>query len=165
VLDGRLRLAQQDAGVSRAQGRAALTAMRIAAVDHLVLTVEDPERTIAWYTSALGMRAQTFGDGRLALRFGPHKINLHAADGRIEPRATHPTPGSADLCLISAVPLEDVRRHLDALGIEVELGPVPRTGAAGPITSLYLRDPDGNLVEVSTYDDGRPPAAATSTPA
>jgi catechol 2,3-dioxygenase-like lactoylglutathione lyase family enzyme len=129
--------------------------VRIAAVDHLVLTVEDPERTIAWYTRVLGMEPQSFADGRQALRFGQQKLNLHPAAGRIEPRATHPTPGSADLCFISAVPLEEVRRHLAGAGAEVELGPVPRTGATGPITSLYLRDPDGNLVEVSTYDRPR----------
>jgi catechol 2,3-dioxygenase-like lactoylglutathione lyase family enzyme len=126
--------------------------LRIAAVDHLVLTVEDPERTIAWYTSVLGMELQRFGDGRQALRFGQQKINLHPAAGRIEPRAARPTPGSADLCFISAVPLDEVQRHLEAAGVAVELGPVARTGATGPITSLYLRDPDGNLVEVSTYD-------------
>jgi Raf kinase inhibitor-like YbhB/YbcL family protein len=126
--------------------------MRIAA------TVENPEQSIAWYSRVLGMQPRSFGEGRQALHFGQQKINLHPADGRIEPRATHPTPGSADLCVISATPLEEIQRHLATLDVEVESGPVPRAGASGPITSLYIRDPDGNLVEVSTYDHGRLPA-------
>lgn len=104
------------------------------------------------------MRPVEFGDGRLALAFGDQKFNLHQAGRELQPHATRPTPGSADLCLVSAVPLAEVQRRLRALSVPVELGPVARTGATGPITSVYLRDPDGNLVEVSTYDAGRPQA-------
>jgi catechol 2,3-dioxygenase-like lactoylglutathione lyase family enzyme len=134
-------------------------AVHIVRADHLVLTVADVDRTLAWYVRALGMRPITFGDGRRALAFGEQKINLHLAGAEVEPHAAVPTPGSADLCLISGVDLEDARRHLEQHGVEIELGPVPRTGATGPITSLYVRDPDGNLIEISTYSQaarGRP---------
>ncbi|HEY7484379.1 MAG TPA: VOC family protein [Streptosporangiaceae bacterium] len=120
-------------------------------LDHLVLTVADIDRTVDFYTRVLGMRAETFGDGRRALHFGPHKINLHLAGHEFEPKATSPTAGSADFCLVSAVPIDTVVRHLDSCGVPIEEGPVPRTGAQGPITSVYFRDPDGNLLEVSTY--------------
>lgn len=121
-------------------------------LDHMVLTVADLARTIDFYRRGLGMRDEVFGAGRHALVFGRQKINLHEAAGEpILPRATHPTRGSADICLISAVPLPELEAHLRREGFAIELGPVPRTGATGPITSLYLRDPDGNLVEVSQY--------------
>jgi catechol 2,3-dioxygenase-like lactoylglutathione lyase family enzyme len=120
-------------------------------LDHLVLTVADIDRTVDFYTRVLGMRAETFGDGRRALHFGPHKINLHLAGHEFEPKATSPTAGSADFCLVSAVPIDKVVRHLDSCGVPIEEGPVPRTGAQGPITSVYFRDPDVNLLEVSTY--------------
>jgi catechol 2,3-dioxygenase-like lactoylglutathione lyase family enzyme len=121
-------------------------------LDHLVLTVADTARTVDFYVRGLGMREETFGAGRRALVFGRQKINLHgAADAPILPRAAKPTPGSADLCLIAARPLAEVEAHLRREDFAVELGPVPRTGAVGPIRSLYLRDPDGNLVEVSEY--------------
>jgi catechol 2,3-dioxygenase-like lactoylglutathione lyase family enzyme len=122
--------------------------MRIAALDHLVLTVADPEATVAFY-ERLGMRAETFAGGRLALRFGSQKVNLHRAGAEFEPHARQPVAGSADFCLLVEGPLEDVGRELAEAGIPVELGPVERTGAEGPIRSLYLRDPDGNLVELS----------------
>jgi catechol 2,3-dioxygenase-like lactoylglutathione lyase family enzyme len=122
--------------------------MRIAALDHLVLTVADPEATVAFY-ERLGMRAETFAGGRLALRFGSQKVNLHRAGAEFEPHARQPVAGSADFCLLVEGPLEDVGRQLAEAGIPVELGPVERTGAEGPIRSLYLRDPDGNLVELS----------------
>lgn len=121
-------------------------------LDHMVLTVADLARTIDFYVRGLGMRDEVFGAGRHALVFGRQKINLHEAAGEpILPRATHPMRGSADICLISAIPLAQVEAHLRREGFAIEQGPVPRTGAIGPITSLYLRDPDGNLVEVSEY--------------
>lgn len=121
-------------------------------LDHLVLSVADAAKTIDFYVRGLGMREERFGAGRLALSFGRQKINVHVASkAPILPRASHPAPGSADICLIAAVALAEVEAHLKREGFAIELGPVPRTGAAGPITSLYLRDPDGNLVEISTY--------------
>ncbi|WP_433435069.1 VOC family protein [Nonomuraea sp. CA-141351] len=125
--------------------------IRIERLDHLVLTVADVERSVSFYSQVLGMEPVTFGAGRRALAFGVHKINLHEAGKEFDPKAARPTTGSADLCLISAVPIEEVVRHLEACGVPVEEGPVSRTGAQGPITSVYFRDPDGNLIEVSTY--------------
>ena len=125
--------------------------MKIARLDHLVLTVRDVEATCAFYARVLGMEPVTFGDGRRALRFGDQKINLHQAGREVEPKAMHPTPGSGDLCFISSVPLDAAQRHIRACGVEIESGPVERTGAVGPIMSLYFRDPDGNLLELSTY--------------
>ncbi len=121
-------------------------------LDHLVLTVGDLARTRDFYVRGLGMRAETFGEGRHALLFGRQKINLHEANGApILPRAAVPARGSADLCFIADRPLADVTAHLRREGFEIELGISPRTGATGPIRSIYLRDPDGNLVEVSEY--------------
>jgi catechol 2,3-dioxygenase-like lactoylglutathione lyase family enzyme len=122
--------------------------MRVRALDHLVLTVADPEATIAFY-EALGMRREEFGRGRLALRFGEQKINLHRAGAEFEPHAARPVPGSADVCLLLDGPLAAAERDLRRAGIAIELGPVERSGATGPIRSLYVRDPDGNLVELS----------------
>jgi catechol 2,3-dioxygenase-like lactoylglutathione lyase family enzyme len=118
-------------------------------LDHLVLTVRDLEATTDFYQRALGMRRETFGAGRVALHFGRQKINLHPAGGEFDPKAVRPTPGSADLCFITETPIEAAQAHLEACGIPIEEGPVARTGAQGPIVSLYLRDPDGNLIEVS----------------
>ena len=123
-------------------------------LDHLVLTVRDLEAAVRFYTEVLGMERVTFGAGRTALRFGGQKINLHVAGQEIEPNAAHPTPGSADLCFIMEQPLDAVVEHLRNCGVPLVLGPVPRTGALGPIQSIYLRDPDGNLVELSCYEDG-----------
>ncbi|MBN9793497.1 MULTISPECIES: VOC family protein [Pseudonocardia] len=123
--------------------------MRIDHLDHLVLTVADIDATVAFYTRVLGMEAVEFGGGRRALAFGPNKINLHEAGREFEPKAVRPTPGSADLCLITLDPIEQVRRELAEAGVAVEVGPVERTGARGPLLSVYLRDPDGNLVEIS----------------
>jgi len=123
--------------------------MHIDALDHLVLTVRDVAATCDWYRSVLGMEVVTFGEGRMALAFGSQKINLHEARHEFAPRAGHPTPGSADLCLLTSVPLAEVQAHLDAVGVPVVEGPVPRTGATGPILSLYIRDPDGNLIEIA----------------
>jgi catechol 2,3-dioxygenase-like lactoylglutathione lyase family enzyme len=118
-------------------------------LDHLVLTVADLDRTIAFYRDVLGMRGETFGAGREALVFGRQKINLHQAGHEFEPKALHPTPGSADLCLIAATPLEQVIDHLQAQGVTIVEGPVQRTGATGAILSVYVRDPDQNLIEIS----------------
>lgn len=123
--------------------------IRIDHLDHLVLTVASIEATCDFYTRALGMQVETFGQGRTALRFGEQKINLHQAGREFEPKALRPIPGSADLCFIAATPLEEVVAHLQRLGIAIEEGPVPRTGATGPIRSVYLRDPDANLIEIS----------------
>jgi len=126
--------------------------LAVEALDHLVLTVADIDATCAFYERVLGMTAVTFAGGRRALAFGGQKINLHQAGAEFEPKAARPTPGSADLCLLVSGPIEAVVGHLDAEGVAVEEGPVARTGARGPITSVYVRDPDGNLIKVSTYD-------------
>lgn len=120
-------------------------------LDHLVLTVNNLEATISFYTQVLGMQLEVFGTNRKALTFGQQKINLHSADEPIKPHADKPTPGSADLCLITLTPISDVISHLNNLNITIEEGPVPRTGALGPIISIYLRDPDSNLIEISNY--------------
>lgn len=125
--------------------------MKIDRLDHLVLTVADLEATRAFYCDGLGMELVTFGEGRHALSFGRQKINLHIKGHEFEPKAAFPTPGSADLCLITEETLEDWTAHLASCGIALLLPPSPRTGALGPIRSIYLRDPDGNLVEISTY--------------
>lgn len=123
--------------------------MKIDSLDHLVLTVADLDASIAFYSSALGMEPITFGEGRRALVFGQQKINLHAANAPIQPHARLPQPGSADLCFLTSSPLEAVIAHLNACGVGIEDGPVQRTGATGPIRSVYCRDPDGNLVEIA----------------
>lgn len=120
-------------------------------VDHLVLTVTDVEATCRFYEKVLGMKAHTFGDGRRALHFGQQKINLHQTGQELEPKALHPVPGSADLCLITMIPLEQVIRHIADCGVALLEGPVQKTGAMGPICSVYFRDPDQNLIEVSEY--------------
>jgi catechol 2,3-dioxygenase-like lactoylglutathione lyase family enzyme len=123
--------------------------VRIVALDHLVLTVADVDATVGFYEK-LGMRSETFGDGRIALRFGEQKINLHQRGAaEITPNAAFATPGSADLCFLVATPIEEILGELATLRIDVELGPVTRTGATSPLTSVYLRDPDGNLVELA----------------
>ena len=123
--------------------------MRIDSLDHLVLTVADVEASCAFYQRVLGMEVITFGAGRKALAFGSQKINLHPAGREFEPKAQRPTPGSADLCFLTSLPLAQVQTHLAACGITVTEGPVQRTGAQGPILSVYFRDPDLNLIEVS----------------
>lgn len=122
-------------------------------LDHLVLTVADVEVTCEFYARVLGMDVVTFGENRRALHFGSQKINLHEAGNEIDPKALRPTPGSADLCFITNTPMADVIAHLRAQNVAIELGPVPRTGAGGAIESVYFRDPDGNLIEVSNYKD------------
>ena len=117
-------------------------------LDHLVLTVADIKRTIAFYTGVLGMQEVTFGT-RKALRFGNQQINLHERGHEFEPKAASPTPGSGDLCFLTSLPLEQVTRELERAQVRIELGPVERSGAAGALRSVYLRDPDGNLLEIS----------------
>jgi len=133
--------------------------MHVVRADHFVLTVTDVSTTVAWYVRTLGMRHVRFGGNRQALVFGQQKLNLHQAGRELEPRAARPVPGSADFCLVSGAQLDDVRAHLFRCGVPIEEGPVSRTGATGPITSLYVRDPDDNLIEIATYDSGRPRAA------
>lgn len=125
--------------------------MSIDRLDHLVLTVGSLEATSDFYTRVLGMTLVTFGNSRKALQFGTQKINLHEAGREFEPKAQHPTPGSADLCFISSAALSDVIAHIRACGVAIIEGPVRRTGAVGDIESIYLRDPDGNLIEISNY--------------
>jgi catechol 2,3-dioxygenase-like lactoylglutathione lyase family enzyme len=122
--------------------------VRIRGVDHLVLTVADMEATMVFY-ERLGMRREMFGDDRIALRFGDQKLNLHLSGAEITPHARRPTPGSADLCFLVEGRIEDVAAELTAAGLSIELGPVERTGAQRAVRSVYLRDPDGNLVELS----------------
>lgn len=122
--------------------------VQIIALDHLVLTVADVGATVSFYEK-LGMQSQSFGDGRIALRFGEQKMNLHPCGAEITPNAAAATPGSADLCFLVADPVEEVLGNLATHGIEVELGPVSRSGATSTLTSVYLRDPDGNLVELA----------------
>ena len=123
-------------------------------LDHLVLTVTDLDQASGFYHRVLGMRPVTFGARRRALEFGTSKINLHRAGQEITPHAARPLPGSADLCLITTTPPGQVLAHLDAQQVSVEDGPVPRTGARGPVTSIYIRDPDSNLIEIASYPAG-----------
>ena len=125
--------------------------MEVSRVDHFVLTVRSIEVTCDFYSRVLGMEVERFGNGRTALRFGRQKINLHEAGKEFEPKAQRPVPGSGDFCLVTDVPLERVVEHLGSCGVGIVEGPVDRTGAEGRIYSIYLRDPDGNLVEVSNY--------------
>ena len=124
--------------------------MHITAIDHVVLTVADMERTIAFYTQVLGMTLTTFGDNRKALCFGQQKFNLHQKGNEILPNAQHASIGT----IVTDTPLPDVVATLQAHGVEIlENGIVPRTGAVGKIRSVYCRDPDGNLIEISQYVD------------
>lgn len=125
--------------------------MRVDRLDHLVLTVASIDATVDFYTRVLGMTVVSFGAGRTALTFGTSKINLHEAGHEFEPKAARPTPGSADLCLIVDEGVDQVMAELADAGIAVEEGPVRRTVATGPIVSCYLRDPDDNLIELSSY--------------
>ena len=122
-------------------------------LDHLVLTVKDIPRSVAFYTKVLGMNEVVSRAGRVALSFGRQKINLHEQGKEFEPKAMRPTPGSADLCFISDASIDSVTSTLVSQGIEIVEGPVLKTGACGPIRSIYFRDPDGNLIEVSNYQN------------
>jgi len=123
--------------------------MKVLRIDHVVLTVADLDRTLAFYERVLGMTPVSFGEGRRALAFGDQKLNLHQAGREFEPKALRPTPGAIDLCLTTDVPLEEVAVHLRAESVVIEHGPVDKTGARSALRSLYFRDPDGNLIEVS----------------
>jgi len=123
--------------------------MQIDHIDHVVLTVHDIEASCAFYQRALGMKVLSFEGGRKALAFGAQKFNLHQAGKEFEPKADRPTPGSADFCLITSTPIAEVVAHLKSCNVRILEGPVQRTGATGPILSVYFRDPDLNLIEVS----------------
>ncbi|HUK00013.1 MAG TPA: VOC family protein [Stellaceae bacterium] len=122
-------------------------------IDHFVLTVRDLAASLHFYELVLGARIvpPPGGRGPTAVAFGRQKINLHVAGKEFEPKATHPTVGAGDFCLITEQPIDEVLAHLEECGVAVELGPVPRHGTLGPMTSVYFRDPDGNLVEVARY--------------
>lgn len=120
-------------------------------LDHFVLFVQDIPRTCEFYEKVLGMEVVIFGEGRVALHFGYQKINLHQVGYEHPPIPQHPTPGSADVCFITLTPLDAVIEHLENNGVEILLGPVKRTGAIGDINSVYFRDPDLNLIEVSNH--------------
>lgn len=123
--------------------------MKVQRIDHVVLTVADLDRTLEFYERVLGMTPVSFGEGRRALAFGDQKLNLHQAGREFEPKALRPTPGAIDLCLTTDVPLDEVAAHLRSESVVIEHGPVDKVGARRPLRSLYFRDPDGNLVEVS----------------
>jgi len=127
-------------------------AVRLSHVDHFVMPCKDVERIADFYVRNLGMRREVFGDGRVALHFGRHKINLHRAGEEDVIRAVNHLSGTQDFCLIAETPVAEVRQALEANGVEVLEGPVRRSGAAGAITSVYCRDPEGNLVEIANYD-------------
>lgn len=125
--------------------------MWVEALDHLVLTVADVEASAIFYGRVLGMQRVVFGAGRVALQFGQQKINLHPVEAPLQPHALRPTPGSADLCFVSDVGLSEWIAHLADSNVTLEAGPVARTGALGPMRSIYFRDPDGNLIEIARY--------------
>lgn len=120
-------------------------------IDHVVIYAADIDETAAFYES-VGMERETFADGRVAVTFGDAKINLHAAGDEYVPHARAPTSGAADFCLVVDDPPTAVVDHLEAAGVDVVEGPVEKTGALGEMTSVYVRDPDGNLVEFASYD-------------
>ncbi len=124
----------------------------IVGIDHFVLTVSDLERTLSFYTEVLGMKCIREPGRPAALTFGSQKINLHQKDKTFEPKAFRPTPGSCDFCLVTDQPLTDWLGNPQRRGVALELGPVVRSGARGPMNSIYFRDPDNNLIEVSKYD-------------
>ena len=126
---------------------------RVRAFDHLVLTVRNIPQTVRFYTQVLGMRGEQFeaadGSVRWALKFGQSKINLHQAGREFDPKAAHPYPGTADICFLTDASMDDWLNHLAVHQTDIEEGPVRRSGAMGPIDSVYVRDPDQNLIEVS----------------
>ena len=125
--------------------------MKIDRLDHLVLTVASIERACEFYSRVLGFDVVTFLGGRKALQFGQQKINLHEVGKEFEPKALKPTAGSGDLCFIASTPLEEIIRELRDANVAIEIGPVDRTGAIGQLRSVYVRDPDQNLIEISNY--------------
>ena len=126
--------------------------MEVNRLDHLVLTVSNIEKIVDFYQTVLGMRRVSFGEGRIALSFGNQKINLHQLGHEFELKAGNVQVGSADLCFVVNISLYEAKRHIEKYGVEIIDGPVTRTGATGTITSLYFRDPDQNLIEVSSYE-------------
>jgi len=127
--------------------------VKVHKIDHVVLTVKDIESTCQFYSKVLGMTVVEFGEGRKALMFGDQKINLHEEGKEFEPKALKPTPGSSDLCFITNVSLEDVLKYFVSFGVKAIEGPIEKMGACGLIKSVYLKDPDGNLIEISNYLD------------
>jgi len=125
----------------------------LASVDHIVLTTRDLERCLDFYTRVIGMTVERYGADRIALKFGPHKFNVHPPGFDASLKARTPTPGSLDLCFLAAWPLDQVIAHLEACGVPIEEGPSIRTGARFPIRSVYIRDPDENLIEISEPAD------------
>jgi len=123
--------------------------MKITNIDHIVLTVKNINKTVQFYESVLGMVGESLGEGRIALKFGGQKINLHEQGNEFEPKANKPTPGSQDLCFLTNSKLEVVMKHVKSKGVKIIEGPVARTGATGPIISFYFRDPDQNIIEVA----------------
>lgn len=123
----------------------------ISRIDHLVLTVRNIEATCNFYHQVLGMQIITFANNRKALQFGQQKINLHQAGKEFEPKAIYPTPGSADICFIGDRPLVQMKNHIISCGVDIVAGPIIRTGATGIIESIYIRDLDGNLIEIANY--------------
>jgi catechol 2,3-dioxygenase-like lactoylglutathione lyase family enzyme len=130
--------------------------MQIECIDHLVLTVQNIEVSCAFYTKVLGMKAVAFQGGRKAVVFGNQKINFHETEQEFDPKALRPTPGSADLCFTARDSLTEIISHLDICGVKIIEGPVERAGAMGPMTSIYIRDPDQNLIEIAVYDRETP---------
>lgn len=127
--------------------------MNVRGLDHIVLTVSDVDRTVDFYTSVLGATAESFDDGRRAVSFGVQKINLHPADDVYTPHAATPQPGSGDFCLVVDTAIATVTDRLREFDVDVVAGPVTKVGARGQMTSVYVRDPDGNLVELAHYDE------------
>lgn len=125
--------------------------IKISHLDHLVLTVSDIDKTVDFYTKVLGMEKEIFKGSRVALKFGNQKINLHKLGAEFEPKAFNVKDGSADLCFIINTPLNEAKNYIESMGIKIEEGIVSRTGAMGEIESIYLRDPDKNLIELSNY--------------
>ena len=120
-------------------------------LDHLVLTVKDIDKTVTFYTEVLGMKKEIFKESRVALKYGNQKINLHQLGNEFEPKAKNVKEGSADLCFIIDTPILQAKKYIESLNIKIEEGIVNRTGATGEIQSIYLRDPDMNLIELSNY--------------
>ncbi|GAB4374317.1 MAG: VOC family protein [Kiloniellaceae bacterium] len=126
-------------------------AVEIDRLDHLALSVRDIDETCAFYAKVLGMAREPFGEGRVALRFGRQKINVNPNPNDLVRKAAVPIPGTAELCLVLATPLDDFIRHLRGCGVDIEYGPAETAGAVGTIRSVCFRDPDGNLIEVANY--------------
>lgn len=124
---------------------------KVKTIDHLVLTVQDIDKTVDFYTTVLGMEKEIFKQTRIALKFGHQKINLHQLGNEFEPKAKNVKAGSADLCFITDTSIIEYKKHIEVLGHEIIEGPVKRTGALGEINSIYLKDPDGNLIEIANY--------------